>query len=144
MQKDEHTVCHFCSIQEGEQTPVSWDNILTIYNIAHCFLRRLSELEKETDALRKRLRTEDPQASVVIESVADEINDNITPDVTEPATSQDTQSMFKARGLYSGPGSMSTQPVDESQEDQSPTPTVPQTLDGVFVSSIDIDNIFEQ
>ncbi|TIA28089.1 hypothetical protein D6C78_10911 [Aureobasidium pullulans] len=105
--------------------------------------QRLSELEKETDTLRKRLMTEDYQPTIPTPTRTGRDNNPSTLSHETPSTAR-----------YHTPQPLPTEirePVSFPEPShanngtfgrQAPT-TTPRTLDGVTVSANDINNIFE-
>lgn len=107
--------------------------------------KRLSELEKETDTLRKRLLTDDYQSSTVGYSQAAQIDEHDHSDVfaaSSSTRSHDHPDTFLNREVATVPvvdSAVSSSRVVDSLVSTS----TPRTLDGVTVSANDINNIFD-
>ena len=106
--------------------------------------RRLSELEQETDALRKRLMTEDFQC-VTIEPVQTQRHDHSSPP-SHPEAS--TARHYHVSSPFRETGSASIATPSHATNNatlngQALLTTTSRTLDGVTVSASDINGIFE-
>lgn len=111
-----------------------------------CLYRRLSELEKETDTLRKRLMTEDYRSSVV-EPVQAERHDqtNIPSHPETPTARYYRVSSEASPSQVLGSTSLVTlaHATRTATLDGQALTTTSRTLDGVTVSANDINGIFE-
>ncbi|THZ87905.1 hypothetical protein D6C84_01332 [Aureobasidium pullulans] len=105
--------------------------------------QRLSELEKETDTLRKRLMTEDYQPTIPTPTRTGRDNNPSTLSHETPSTAgyhtpQPLPTEIREPVSFPEPSHAN----NGTSGRQAPT-TTPRTLDGVNVSANDINNIFE-
>lgn len=108
--------------------------------------RRLSELEQETDTLRKRLMTEE-FPSVIIEPVQTQRHDHSSPPSYPEASTARHYHVSSALSPFRSTGSASHATPHATSNvtlnSQAPLTTTARTLDGVTVSTSDINGIFE-
>jgi hypothetical protein len=109
--------------------------------------RRLSELEQETDTLRKRLMTEEFQ-SASIEPVQTQRHDHSNPPSHPEASSAGHCHVSSAGSPFRNTASASLATPSHATnnatlDSQALLTTTPRTLDGVTVSASDINAIFE-
>ena len=109
--------------------------------------RRLSELEQETDTLRKRLMTEESQ-SATIEPVQTQRHDHSSaPSLPEASTARHCHvSIAGSPFRHTGSAPLVTPSYatnNATLNSQALLTTTPRTLDGVVVSAGDINGIFE-
>lgn len=104
--------------------------------------RRLSELEQETDTLRKRLMTEE-SPSVIIEPVQTHRHDHSSPPSHLEASTARHYHVSSAASPFRNTGSASHATNNATLDSQALLTTTPRTLDGVTVSASDIHGIFD-
>ncbi|CAD0112008.1 unnamed protein product, partial [Aureobasidium uvarum] len=108
--------------------------------------QRLSELEQETDTLRKRLMTEDVQSGV-IEPVQTERHDHSNIPSHSQASSARYYSVSSGESPFQTLGSTSLATPSNATNNATlygqALMTTPRTLDGVTVSASDINGIFD-
>jgi hypothetical protein len=109
--------------------------------------RRLSELEQETDTLRKRLMTEEFR-SASIEPVQTQRHDHSSPPSHPEASSARQCHVSSAGPPFRNTASASLATPSHATnnatlDSQALLTTTPRTLDGVTVSASDINGIFE-